>query len=204
MTRTIRDPQSRQRIVDAAARAIAGRGLGGATVRAIAQEAGVSTGFVMHYFPDKQALADAVLDATNQSAGDRVLAASRRGRGIAALQAAVEALLPVDAARRQEWQVWGAFWSGAQPESAEHAGLGGARFALNLLLQQPLAQAVEDGELPAGLDLRYEAERLMVLAAGLGLSAGLGTPTRTRSLALRMLDDHVAALRAVALQGADQ
>lgn len=203
MSRTIRDPQSRQRIVDAATRAIADGGLGGATVRAIAEEAGVSTGFVMHYFPDKQALADAVLDATNQSAGARVLAASHRGRGLDALRAAVAALLPVDAERRREWQVWGAFWSGAQPGSAAQAGLGGARFALNLLLQQPLAEAVEDGDLPAGIDLRYEAERLMVLAAGLGLSTGLGSPGRTRALALRMLDDHLAALRAAALQGAD-
>lgn len=202
MTRTIRDPAARQRIVDAAARAVAERGLGGATVRAIAREAGVSTGFVMHYFPDKQALADAVLDTTNRSAGERVLAAAQRGRGTAALRAAVEALLPVDAERRREWQVWGAYWSGAQPGSAEHAGLGGARFALNLLLRQPLAQAVEDGELPGGLDLEYEAERLLVLAAGLGLSGGLGSPRRTRALALRMLDDHLDALRARALEGA--
>lgn len=202
MTRTTRDPNARLRIVEAAARAIAGGGLGSATVRAIASEAGVSTGFVMHYFPDKQVLSDAVLDATNRAAGERVLAASREGRGLDALRAAVEALLPIDAERRREWQVWGAFWAAAAPGSSEEAGLGGARFALNLLVQQPLAQAVDDGELPAGLDLRYEAERLLVLAAGLGLSAGLGSPARTRRLALRMLDDHVAALRATATHDA--
>lgn len=195
MARTIRDPAARQRIVDAATRAIAEVGLQGATIRAIAEEAGVSTGFVMHYFADKQALADAVLDGTNQSAGNRVLAAAQRGRGIDALHAAVEAMLPIDAERRREWQVWGAFWSGSQPGSVDLAGLGGARAALNLLLQQPLVQATDDGDLPPGLDLPYEAERLLVLAAGLGLSAGLGSPTRTRRLALRMLDDHVNALR---------
>lgn len=204
MTRTIRDPEARRRIVDAAARTIADGGLTTATVRAIAKAAGVSTGYVMHYFPDKQALADAVLDATNRSAGERLVAASRRGRGLAALRSAVEALLPIDADRRREWQVWGAFWSGAQPGTPAEAGLGGARAALSGLLQQALAQAVDDGDLPAGLDLAYEADRLLVLAAGLGLSAGLGTPARTRKLALRMLDDHVTALRAAALEGADR
>jgi AcrR family transcriptional regulator len=202
MTRSIRDPKARQRIVDVAARVVAERGLAGATVRAIATEAGVSTGFVMHYFPDKQALTEAVLGTTNRRAGERVSAAASRGRGTAALRAAVEALLPVDADRRREWQVWGAHWTGAPPGSSEHAGLVAARLALNRLLQRPLAEAVEDGELPAGLDLEYEAERLLVLAAGLGLSAGLGSRARLRALALRMLDDHLAALRAGALEGA--
>ena len=52
-----------------------------------------------------------------------------------------------------------------------------------------------DGELPEGLDLEYEAERLTTLAAGLGLLAGVESATRVRRLASRMLHDHLNALR---------
>src|SRR4051812_46612808 len=93
-----------ERIVEAARRCIAELGLRGATVRAIAAQAEVSTGYVMHYFPDKQQLEAAVLLANNAIAGTRVAQASRKGRGLAALTAAIEALLPLDADRRLEWQ----------------------------------------------------------------------------------------------------
>nr|MBA2280569.1 TetR family transcriptional regulator [Acidimicrobiia bacterium] len=124
MARRIRDPESRERIVDAAARVVAELGLRGATVRAIAAEAGVSTGYVMHYFPDKAALTDAVLDRTNRRAGARVEAAVRAQDS--ALASAIEALLPLDAERRLEWRVWAAFWT-ATPAGGGGPALVGAR-----------------------------------------------------------------------------
>jgi AcrR family transcriptional regulator len=173
-----------------ARRTIAERGLRGATVRAIASAAGVSTGYVMHYFPDKAQLAAAVLAANNAGAAARLQAAIGRRRGLAAVTAAVEALLPLDVERRLEWHVWAAFW--ADPEGEAGRGLTGARHGLGAMLAAPLAEAVEDGELPAGLDLRYEAERLMTLAAGLGLTAGAGSVGR---LPRRMLRDHLTSLQ---------
>lgn len=198
MSRKIRDPQARDRIVEAARRTIAELGLRGATVRAIAAEAGVSTGYVMHYFEDKARLAAAVLASNNLLAGTRVQAAADRGRGLAALTAAVEELLPLDADRRLEWQVWVAFWTDPHGDGPNLRGLGGARRALGAILAKPLAEAVADGELPDGLDLAYETERLVTLAAGLGLTAGTGSPEDIRRLAQRMLDDHLASLQALA------
>jgi AcrR family transcriptional regulator len=192
VARQVRDPLAKRRIVDAAWEMVATAGLGGATVRAIAAHAGVSTGFVMHYFPDKTQLAAAVLDLNNQRAARRVESARRRNRGLAGLVAAVEALLPLDAARRLEWQVWVAFWSDGGGERA--APLAAASIGLAGLLTASLAEAIDDGELPDGIDLAYEAERLITLAAGLGLMAGLDSGRRVRRLARRMLDDHLAAL----------
>lgn len=195
MARRIRDPQARDRLVEAARRTIADLGLRGATVRAIAAEASVSTGYVMHYFPDKQLLATAVLDANNLRAGGRVLAASRRGPGLDALTGAVEALLPLDTESRLEWQVWVAFWTDLQGGGRGGHELGGARRALGAILAEPLADAVADGELPQGLDLQYEVERLVTLAAGLGMTSGGRPPAEVRRLARRMLRDHLQSLR---------
>jgi len=192
--RGVRDPASKERIVETARRCIAVSGLGGATVRAIAAEAGVSTGYVMHYFPDKRQLEAAVLVANNAIAGARVARASRRGRGLAALTTAVEAVLPLDADRRLEWQVWIAFWTAADADEQRGDGLVGARRALKRILAVPFAEAIADGELPEALDVDYECERLMTLAAGLGLTAGASSAAELRRLARRMLDDHLASL----------
>lgn len=53
------EPESRDRIRDAALRQFAAHGFKGATIRGIAQEAGVSPGRVQRNFPSKQALREA-------------------------------------------------------------------------------------------------------------------------------------------------
>jgi AcrR family transcriptional regulator len=192
--RGVRDPASKELIVEAARRCIAELGLRGATVRAIAAEADVSTGYVMHYFPDKQQLEAAVLVANNTAAGGRVARASRKGRGLEALTAAIDAVLPLDADRRLEWQVWVAFWTAANADDHGGDGLIGARRALKRILSVPFAEAIADGELPEALDVDYECERLMTLAAGLGLTGGANSAAGLRRLARRMLDDHIGSL----------
>jgi AcrR family transcriptional regulator len=188
----IRDPKSKARIVEAAWREIAEVGLKGATVRAIAARADVSTGYVMHYFPDKGALAAAVLAHNNARAARRVATAQQRHRGVAAVTAIMEALLPVDAERRLEWQVWVAFWN-----EGDGAGLGQARDGLGALVAASLRDGVDDGELRSDLDLVYEAQRLLTLVAGLGLLAGVSPARAVRSVAQRMLDDHLRTLSGV-------
>ncbi|MBV9413257.1 MAG: TetR/AcrR family transcriptional regulator [Acidimicrobiia bacterium] len=192
--RGVRDPASKERIVEAARRCIAEQGVRGATVRGIAAEAEVSTGYVMHYFPDKGQLEAAVLQANNNVAGARVVRASRRGRGLAALTGAIEALLPLDADRRLEWQVWVAFWTASSADGQGGDGLLGASRVLKGILSVPFAEAIADGELPETLDIDYECERLMTLAVGLGLTAGASSAAGLRRLARRMLDDHIASL----------
>src|SRR4051794_40247023 len=102
--RVVRDPKARGRVLEAAGRVVAAQGVHGASLRAIAAEAGVTTGFVTHYFADKQDLMENLMLATNETAARRVLKTVRSaGRPLEGLQAAVDAMLPLDAARRQEW-----------------------------------------------------------------------------------------------------
>ncbi|MEP6463086.1 MAG: TetR/AcrR family transcriptional regulator [Frankiaceae bacterium] len=48
--------ETRRRILDGARRAFAANGYGGATVRVLEQEIGLSRGAIFHHFPDKDAL----------------------------------------------------------------------------------------------------------------------------------------------------
>ena len=66
--------------------------------------------------------------------------------------------------------------------------------ALEELLGALLEQAVEDDELPATVDVSYEAGRMVTLIAGVGMLAGVESPTRIRRDAKRMLADQIAGL----------
>lgn len=59
-------------IVDIAARLFGARGLRGASIVAVAQEAGLSDAGVLHHFPTKSALIDAVIERSAQTQTDRM------------------------------------------------------------------------------------------------------------------------------------
>ena len=61
----------RQALIDATARCLAEKGIGGTSVRAICARAGVSSGLLTHYFPG----VDALILATYVDVGARVSAA---------------------------------------------------------------------------------------------------------------------------------
>jgi AcrR family transcriptional regulator len=197
MTRKIRDPQTRERIVDIASAVVAAEGLHGASFRAIAAAAGVSTGLITHYFEDKQELMVAVLRRNNELAAKRVRGATATGTASERLRAAVEAVLPLDPTRRREWQVWVAMWGEASLGGELAAGFRAGWTGLRRIFRDLLQQACREGELRAHIDVPYEADRLVTMLAGLGLLAGVETPSRVRAVATRMLAEQLGSLVAV-------
>jgi len=127
MPKIVDHDAQRARIVQAAVAVIGRGGLESARLRDIALEAGLTTGAVMHYFADK----DAVLVAALESVVDATLARTRpratrapRAQGRAGEPAAADdsartdrlvrglaRALPLDEAGRAEWRAWFAFWS---------------------------------------------------------------------------------------------
>ena len=76
-----RAPEVRERLVEAAARLVAEQGYASTSVRAIAQEAGVTPAMISYYFGDKSGLLEAILDTAFERllAGIRELAAEGTG-----------------------------------------------------------------------------------------------------------------------------
>jgi len=194
LARTNRNPESRPRIVEAAWRRVAKEGVHGATMRGIAAEAGVTTGFVTHYFEDKEDLLVEVVRHNNLRARDRVVEKIGTSRGLVALEGAVEALLPIDADTRREWQVGLACWGPTTPGAQAAKELRGGWRILEKMLASLLEQAIEDGELPDTVDVPFEAGRLVTMIAGVGMLAGIETPERIRRDAKRMLATQIASL----------
>jgi AcrR family transcriptional regulator len=186
---------ARERIVEAGARAVATHGVRGASMRVIAAEAGVSTGFITYYFADKHEVMEAVLDRTNRTAGRRVLRAIRSdATALERLRAAVETMLPVDAKRRQEWQVWVAVWGEAAKGDSLSVGYRRSWAGLRAMFAELLAEAQQEDLLHAGVDIEHRADRLVTLLAGIGLLAGVERQGRVRETAMRMLTEELAGL----------
>ncbi|MFO7193797.1 MULTISPECIES: TetR/AcrR family transcriptional regulator [Thermocrispum] len=199
MTRQLKDPAARQRIVDAALRLVSSNGVSGATMRAIALEAGVSTGAVTHYFDDKADVMTAVIRANTKRIARRVNEARQDKRGLSAVEAVAEALLPLDDEMRECWAVLISFWGHpAAQRFLEQEGASLGFEAIRQVMTTLLQQAAEQGELPAGVDVVHEAERILALLGGIGLMAGGNVESResTRRRARRMLNQLIADMRA--------
>lgn len=104
---------------------IAAGGLEAFTLRAVAAEAGVTTGALTHYFPSREALIMAVLDLAAAEAGRQLTAVFRDADGDhARLHDIVVAALPLDDDGVKAWRIWISFWAAAigDPTLAEENG----------------------------------------------------------------------------------
>ncbi len=109
----------RRELAYAGWRVIAAQGLAGASMRAIAREAGCTTGSLTHHFRDRQDLLDFALDLVFQDSTARVATALEAGL----LADALAELLPLDEQRRLEGAVWLAQLAAAQHDPALAAAL---------------------------------------------------------------------------------
>lgn len=179
----------REELAAAVWRLVMREGIEAASVRRVAAEAGCSTGSLRHYFAthsDLLAFAmELVVDRVTQRLGALGSAGDRR----ATAERALQQVLPIDAERLVEMQVWLAFTTRAlvDPDLRElrdraHAGLRDlSRSALELIG----AAATE-----------REAERLHALIDGLALHAVLAPEVTTPKRQVELLAAHLDGLEA--------
>jgi TetR/AcrR family transcriptional repressor of bet genes len=100
-------PIRREQICRAAARVIADQGFAGTTMRMVADEAGVSTGMLNHYFANRMEMLEATLVFVSTRQQDREAAAIEGIEpGERRLRALVRSVLPTDQDSMEAWRVW--------------------------------------------------------------------------------------------------
>lgn len=106
----------REEIAYALWRVLAREGPGRASMRAIAREAGYTTGVIFHYFRDKRELMEYGSTLLIDRSIDRIATAAQEDP-----LAALAELLPLDERRRDEAQLWMTIlgWSNSDPDLAE-------------------------------------------------------------------------------------
>ena len=173
--------QRRAEIVRAARVVLARDGIDGATMRRIASEAQCTTGRITHYFVDKDDVMIAVLRSVHHSSRQRMEAALREPDAQARLERVIEAALPLDAERRDEWSIWMTFLAHAVHSAALQAELKVRYDDWSALL----AGVVEDD--PGSEAVR----RFVALIDGLGMRVTVDASSRLDIV--RMIHDAVDA-----------
>lgn len=162
------DHDARRRdVARIAARLIAAAGLDRVTVRDIAREAGCSTAVVSHYFQNKHEL---LLHVYRMAMADTVAQVRRRRDRGGDIVRCLEAILPLDRQRRDNWKIWFAFWGMAMEDAhfmAEQRKRG--REARRLIVE--LLETASDipADSPQVRDM--QARRLLVAVSGLSSQA---------------------------------
>jgi AcrR family transcriptional regulator len=152
----------------AAWRVIVREGLDRASMRAIAQELGSSTGVVTHYFRDKEELTLFALERVFENVLEDMKACAKRWQGIDRLEQMIFLALPLEVSDRDDWKVWVAFLGysiGREHLVQEHR----KRYDfLRQIICQELADLQTAKLIRADLDLTLEANALIALVDGIG------------------------------------
>lgn len=194
MPKLIDQDARRRQLAQATWAVILRDGIGRASVRAVAAEAGLSAGSLRHTFPTQVELLEFSMRLVNENATKRVLAHPPMPARLAVETYAKE-LLPLDADRRAEIEINLLLISLAATEprlaairDESRAGLArGCRIWIDLL--------IAEGEASADLDAELEAKRLHAVLDGLALYLAQDPPDSDTRWAVQVLGRHLDSLR---------
>lgn len=148
-------------------RVIGREGLEQASVRNVAKEAGLSVGSLRHYFATQTELLNCTLGLVGDRLEARLTAAGTSGDAVKRVQAKIEEMLPIDAERRLECEIWLAFTARSLVDETLRETQCKVDQRLSGAFDYLIGLLVGEGRLAPGLNARDEAERLYALVDGL-------------------------------------
>jgi AcrR family transcriptional regulator len=187
------DPTQRRRdLVDAVLRVVHRDGLEHASVRNVAQEAGLSMGSLRHYFTTQSELMAFAFQTVIERIECRLAALTPDPNPRRRAERTLVELLPLDAERRTENAVWLAFTARAAVDPALRAFSDEGYDALRGGCHRMLADLSAAGLAPA--DVPAEAERLHALLDGLAIHAAMRPDLHTAKSLAAAVARHLDAL----------
>lgn len=169
MPKIVDHEERRREVTLAAAAIVIASGRAALTARAVAAATGWSTSVVSHYFDD---MADLFYEtysyatARSRRRVDRVLTADPSN-----IEGLIEAVLPLDQERRDDWKIWFAFWSEAltNPKYADEQSQRAA--TTRERLRACLALKKKNGGIRRNVNIDEAADRLSALIPGIASAA---------------------------------
>lgn len=184
------DPEERRASVAAAVwRVVRRAGLDGVSVRTVAAEAGLSPGSLRHYFATQAELLAFAMQLVSDRVRARVDAIGPGPDPTTTVRRVIDELLPLDAERRAEAEVWLAFTTRAQVDPSLRALRDASYEAL-----ESLCADLVDAMAPARPSREAAVERLYALIDGLVLHAVMRPDRATPALMRAAIDGHLAEL----------
>ncbi len=186
----------RTELAEAVWRVILRDGLDRASVRNVAREAGLSMGSLRHYFGSQTELLAFAMRLVTERAGRRIRALDLSSAGPRlAVERVLREVLPLDAERRAEAEVWLALTGKALVEPTLHALRDEADDGLRELCGWSVRTLMESGEAPPGVDVELETERLYAVIDGLAVHAVVRPEHATAENLTAVLARHLDGLR---------
>jgi AcrR family transcriptional regulator len=197
MPKVVDHEERRAELCAAVWRLASREGLEAVTVRGVAEEAGWSTGAVVHYFSDKE---DLLLSAF-QTVADRVSRRlekleERTNEPLALARAWLVEGLPLDSDRRAEVRVWFALLGLALTRPALARAQRLTYRAWRGRVAELLREAQDAGVVRADVDCPAAATALVALVDGLAIQATFEPRAVSGARAVELVDAHLGALRA--------
>ncbi|MFC7850859.1 TetR/AcrR family transcriptional regulator [Arthrobacter sp. NPDC057388] len=205
MPKVVDAAERRQEIVGAVCRIIATDGLERASLREVAEEAGLAVGSVRHYFDSSDdllafsfaAVSDRILGRLNAALTGVGTAADEAGQDGAVLTLLGE-FLPLDEERALDACAWLAFRNAARIRPFLAAEADRSHRAVAAVVGQVVSRLLHaDGApgTPAGAELVTAAEHLLATLDGLVMHALLQPGWMSPEMCRDVLEAHVAGLR---------
>jgi AcrR family transcriptional regulator len=191
MPKLVDRERRREELASALWRLVLREGIEAASVRRVAAEAGRSTGSLRHYFVTQSELLAFAMELVTQRVTERVGGHRRSDDPRETAERLLHEVLPLDAERHAEAQVWLAFTARSLVEPQLRELRDEAHHGLRALC----ATAVE---LLGAPDREREAERVHALIDGLALHAVLDPATTTPARQIELLAAQLDALAAQA------
>ena len=195
--------ERRSAVAQAVLSVVARQGLEQASLRNVADEAGLAIGSVRHYFADHDELITFAMRELSRRIGDRIrthaerlLAPDGRTDRRAATEELLAEFLPLDEARREEAALWLAFTAAARTRPELRPCAADMQADLHTLMSRVLYEARCADGMPDGIDIELESTRLAALLDGLTLQATLLPDRYPPTLLRQVLRRHMDALKA--------
>jgi AcrR family transcriptional regulator len=168
-----KEEERRGQILWAAIACVSEFGIEGATMKAIAQRAGVSTGTIAYYFRDKNDVMEQALAFGHQLLGERRAAIAGSDPGLDRLRSVFQVNLMESYPDVPPLSFWLEYWahSSREPELREFRQARMARFHQNLAIS--VQAAMDAGQLRKDLDPLFVADLLAALEDGLQLKVAI-------------------------------
>ncbi|MEU6408700.1 TetR/AcrR family transcriptional regulator [Microbispora sp. NPDC046933] len=159
----------REEIAEALWRVVRRDGVGAATVRSIAAEAGWSPSALRHYFSTQAELLAFAMEHVVTRVRARIETTDFQGPVRVAVRRLLEELLPMDAERRAEAEVWLRLTTRAQGDPTATDWLRRANDGTGEVAAIVVGVLAAEGELAGHRDPGFEAARLHALIDGLAI-----------------------------------
>lgn len=174
MARVVDHAERREIFAAAALRVIMREGEAGLTVRAVASEAGFTTGALTHYFQSKDQLLIEASELSARLVRDQMERAGRVVPAREAIRKVVALALPLTAETRGYWRIWLAYWERSSYDDEVSRVMRLRYDEWRGRLETLLRRAQAEGDLAKGVNPRETAESLIALVDGIGVQVVLG------------------------------